>query len=110
MEAPFNQTPEPLAIVRQKRNAQGLYSFVFTVESNGQLPVLSIIMTAVDVLTAKLRKVQAAMAGTLLPGEVRGEIIPTRPVGPAPTATRVANDDVRQREDLEDDLKNIALQ
>eukprot|EP00164_Ancoracysta_twista_P020244 GFYU01036081.1.p1 GENE.GFYU01036081.1~~GFYU01036081.1.p1 ORF type:complete len:186 (+),score=19.90 GFYU01036081.1:48-560(+) len=110
MEAPFNQTPEPLAIVRQKRNAQGLFSFVFTVESNGQLPVLSIIMTAVDVLTAKLRKVQAAMAGTLLPGEVRGEIIPTRPVGPAPTATRVANDDVRQRDDLEDDLKHITLQ
>lgn len=109
MEAPFNQVPEPLAIVRQKKNAEGLFSFVFTVESNGQLPVISIVLTAVDVLTAKLRKVQASMAGTLMPGEARGEYIPTRPVGPAATAPRVANDDVRQRQDIEDDLKYLNI-
>lgn len=105
IEPPFNNLPEPLVNVRPKMNENGHYNFIFVVESLGTMPALSIILKAVDVYIAKIAKVKAVLKadGASEDGSVP---LPTRPIGTAPTAVRIVDQDLLARntaEQSEDD-------
>lgn len=100
IEPPFNNLPEPLVNVRPRINENGKYNFIFTVESLGTLPVLTVILKAVDVYIAKMAKVKTVL---LADGGVAGDAdgaaapLPTRPIGTAPTAVRIVDQDLLAR-------------
>ncbi|RNF25977.1 putative DNA-directed RNA polymerase II subunit 3 [Trypanosoma conorhini] len=99
-EPPFNKLAEPLVFVRHKKDRRGYYDFTFTVESTGVLPVLQILYDAVEVLRRKLERVRDG----LLEDPHADEMVQTRPIGGAPTAPVVVNEDIVEREGAEDNL------
>lgn len=99
-EPPFNRQAEPLVLVRHKRDKRGHYDFTFTVESTGALPVLQILYDAIDVLRRKLERVRSG----LMEDPNAEEMVKTRPIGGAPTAPVVVNEDIMEREGAEDNL------
>ncbi|KEG15249.1 DNA-directed RNA polymerase II subunit 3 [Trypanosoma grayi] len=99
-EPPFNKLTEPLVLVRQKKSKRGYYDFTFTVESTGVLPVLQILYDAIDVMRRKLERVRAG----LMEDPNAEETLQTRPIGGAPTAPVVVNEDIVEREGAEDNL------
>lgn len=99
-EPPFNDLPEPLVFVRQRKNKAGQYNFTFVVESTGVLPVLQIVYDAIDVLRRKLKAIRAG----LTEDPNAEEMIRTRPIGGAPTAPVVVNEDAVEKEGREDNL------
>lgn len=102
-EPPFNNLPESLVFVRQKKSRRGYYDFTFVVESTGVLPVMQIVYDAIDVLREKLKKIRARLSDD----PNADEIIKTRRIGEAPTAPEVPNEDVVEREGAEDNLKFV---
>ncbi|SCU66871.1 RNA polymerase subunit, putative [Trypanosoma equiperdum] len=94
---------EPLVFARPKKDARGHYNFTFTVETTGVLPVLQLIRDAVDVLRRKLQRVHECLAERVVPGD----LVETRPIGDAPTAPVVVNEDIMDTKGAEDDLKFV---
>ncbi|KAG8349070.1 RNA polymerase Rpb3 Rpb11 dimerization domain [Trypanosoma vivax] len=91
---------DTLVFVRPRRSKRGYYNFTFTVESTGVLPVLQILYDAIDVLRRKLERVRDG----LMDGDAAIDVVETRPIGGAPTAPVVVNEDVVTREGEEDNL------
>lgn len=102
-QPPFQNLPEPLVFVRQRKNARGYYSFTFVVESTGVLPVLQIVYTAIDVLRKKLQKIRVGLSDEA----IAQEMLKTRTIGNAPTAPMVVNEDAVEREGAEDNLNYV---
>lgn len=104
IEPPFHKLPEPLVNVRPRINEEGHYNFVFTVESLGTMPVLSVVLKAVDTYIAKIAKVKHVLKA----GAEEAQL-PTRPIGTAPTAVRVVDQDLlnRNAENSEDNLQRF---
>lgn len=100
-EPPFDKLQEPLVLIRRKQYDSGVYDFTFVVESTGVLPVVQLTFDAIAVLHAKLETI----CNSIISDDAhRGDAVPTRRIGGAPTAVAVVNEDAVEREDKEDDL------
>lgn len=102
-DATFRNLPEPLVLIRQKRNSKGYFDFVFVVESTGVLPVLQIIFDALEVLRLKLQRLRDGLSQD----PNAADVIKTRLIGGAPTALAVENEDDVEKEGAEDNLNYI---
>lgn len=102
-DAPFNNLPEPLVFVRQRRNRQGYFDFTFVVESTGVLPVLQILYDAIAVLRTKLQNIRTGLSDD----PNADEILKTKTIGGAPTAPIVPDEDIPERDVTEDNLNFV---
>lgn len=102
-DSAFRNLPEPLVLVRQKRNERGYFDFVFVVESTGVLPVLQIMYDALEVMKNKLLRIRDGLSED--PNAL--EMVKTRTIGGAPTALAVANEDEVETEGAEDNLRFV---
>jgi DNA-directed RNA polymerase II subunit RPB3 len=108
VEKAFKHLHAPLASVRQKKDAFGQFDVVFKVETTGALRAPDLIMRALDTMSRKLVNLQAALQRSnalMRRAEVEGRapVDATRPIGLAPTAPRVPNQEAVRRT-TEDDL------
>ncbi|EPY40328.1 DNA-directed RNA polymerase II subunit RPB3 [Angomonas deanei] len=99
-DPPFDKLPEPLVFVRQKKTANDNYDFTFVVESTGVLPVVQIVLDAIEILRKKLQKIQTGLSKD----PNAEQLIPTRRIGGAPTAPVVPNEDIVGKEGVDDNL------
>ncbi|EPY23512.1 DNA-directed RNA polymerase II subunit RPB3 [Strigomonas culicis] len=99
-EPPFNNLPEPLVFVYRKKSKDDNYEFTFVVESTGVLPVMQIMYDAIKVLRDKLQRLSTGLSED----PNAGDRIQTRPIGGAPTAPVVPNEDGITRDGVEDNL------
>eukprot|EP00758_Cryptobia_borreli_P012626 Tbor_TRINITY_DN5764_c8_g4::TRINITY_DN5764_c8_g4_i1::g.20283::m.20283/K03011/RPB3, POLR2C; DNA-directed RNA polymerase II subunit RPB3 len=96
--------PDPMVVVQQKVSREGKYDVIFTVESLGTMPAMTILITALNILMRKLRRVKDGVLK--LRSEVT-DLVPTRTIGHAPTAPRVPDHDNMAKEDIDDDLRQL---
>ena len=110
-DPPFDQGT--YVTVRQKKNQFGLYECRFRVESTGVLPVLDIVRMAVGVMVEKLIKVRQSLQDhdkAMARGSGAQPQAATRPIGIAPTAIHVLNEDVALRGTEEEDDLHYVMQ
>jgi DNA-directed RNA polymerase II subunit RPB3 len=101
-EPPFDKLQEPLVLVRTKQyEYSGLFDFTFVVESTGVLPVVQLVFDAIAVFHKKLDTIHASIRDD---DANRGDTVPVRRIGGAPTAVAVVNEDVTERKDKAFDL------
>lgn len=102
-EPPFDKLQEPLVLVRRKQydNSSGMYDFTFVVESTGVLPVVQLVFDAIAALHKKLDKISSSIRDD---DANRGDALPVRRIGGAPTAVAVVNEDVADSNDRAFDM------
>jgi DNA-directed RNA polymerase II subunit RPB3 len=102
-EPPFDKLQEPLVLVRRKQydTSSGMYDFTFVVESTGVLPVVQLMFDAIATLHKKLDKISSSIRDD---DANRGDALPVRRIGGAPTAVAVVNEDVAESKDRQFDL------
>eukprot|EP00672_Neobodo_designis_P023917 CAMPEP_0174842826 /NCGR_PEP_ID=MMETSP1114-20130205/10141_1 /TAXON_ID=312471 /ORGANISM="Neobodo designis, Strain CCAP 1951/1" /LENGTH=380 /DNA_ID=CAMNT_0016077037 /DNA_START=51 /DNA_END=1191 /DNA_ORIENTATION=+ len=109
LDKPFESLPAPLVAVRPKKNPHGQFDVIFKVETTGALPAKMLIECAIQVLRTKLMTIRAALHQSNAEkrkAEVEGTapVELTRPIGNAPTAVRIPNQEAGQRAGREDEF------
>lgn len=112
LDKPFENLPAPLVAVRPKKNAHGQFDVVFKVETTGALPAKMLMERAIEVLRTKLMTIRAALQQSneeKRKAEVEGTVPVelTRPIGNAPTAVRIPNQEAGQRASHEDEFAHV---
>jgi DNA-directed RNA polymerase II subunit RPB3 len=102
--------PAPLVSVRPTKNADGHFNVVMTIESTGALPVLVTIKKAVAMMRSKMAFIQVELEESTRKLKAGDGADDTRPIGVAPTATRVPNQEAQgAMDDANDDDMNFVM-
>jgi DNA-directed RNA polymerase II subunit RPB3 len=105
--------PAPLVSVRPKKDSHGRFDVVFKVETTGALPAKLLVEKAIGVLRQKLSAITDALSQSdalKRKAELEGgqAVEATRPIGFAPTAVRIPNQEVARAAGLgEEDLGHL---